>query len=95
MEFDTYDLDPSIYDEMFHPGGSPREHWQPLHETLLGMSVEQIGGIQERVTRSFSNESISFRVYGDAEGEKRIIPVDCLPLIVSGADWRFLEGGLT
>ena len=95
MEFDTYNLDPSIYDEMFLPDGATREHWRPLHETLSGLSGEQIGGIQERVTRSFSNEGISFTVYGDAEGEERIIPVDCLPRILSSEDWRFLERGLT
>ena len=95
MEFDIYDLDPSIYDEMFMVDGAPREHWRKLHENLSEMSAEEIGGIQERVSRSFSNEGISFTVYGDAEGEERIIPVDCLPRILSGADWSFLERGLT
>ena len=95
MEFDTYNLDTSIYDEMFLPDGATREHWWPLHQTLSDLSAEQISGMQERVTRSFSNEGISFTVYGDAEGEERIIPVDCLPRLLSGADWRFLERGLT
>ena len=95
MECDNYDLDPSIYDEMFLPDGTPREHWRQLHEIMCGMSTEQVGGIQERVTRSVSNESISFRVYGDAEGEERVIPIDCLPRILTGSDWRFLESGLT
>ena len=59
------------------------------------MPSRQVAGIQERVTRSFSNESISFRVYGDAEGEERVIPIDCLPRVIPGSDWRFLESGLT
>ena len=95
MEFDVYDLDPSIYDEMFLPDGTPREHWRELHETLRDLSVEEANGIQERVTRSFSNEGISFQVYGDIEGEERIIPVDCVPRVLTGADWRFLDKGLT
>ncbi len=95
MEFDVYDLDPSIYDEMFLPDGTPREHWRELHETLRDLSVEEANGIQERVTRSFSNEGISFQVYGDTEGEERIIPVDCVPRVLTGADWRFLDKGLT
>ena len=95
MEFDVYDLNPSIYDEMFLPDGTPREHWRELHETLRDLSVEEANGIQERVTRSFSNEGISFQVYGDTEGEERIIPVDCVPRVLTGADWRFLERGLT
>ena len=51
--------------------------------------------IQERVNRSFSNEGISFTVYGDEEEEERIIPVDSIPRIVSADDWRTLEAGLT
>ena len=95
MEFDVYDLDPSIYDEMFQPNGAPREHSRELHQALLDLSVEEANGIQERVTRSFSNEGISFQVYGDTEGEERIIPVDCVPRVVTADDWRFLDKGLT
>ena len=95
MNFDGYQLDPAIYDEMFLPDGSPREHCLGLHEVLGLLSSEELGSIQERVTRSFSNESISFTVYGDEEGEERIIPVDCLPRLLSAGEWRHLEAGLT
>ena len=94
MNFDSYNLDPSIYDEMFLPDGAPREHWRPIHETLTRLSTDDLGSIQERVTRSFSNEGISFTVYGDEEGEERIIPIDCVPRLLSGAEWRHLEAGL-
>ena len=95
MDFDAYDLDPAVYDEMFLPGGEPREHCRPLYEVLSGLSGEEAASIQERVTRSFSNEGISFTVYGDDEAEERIIPIDCVPRILSGAEWRQLEAGLT
>ena len=94
VKFDGYNLEPSIYDEMFLQDGTPREHYQPLHESLLSLSAEEIRSIQERVTRSFSNEDISFTVYGDEEGEERIIPVDCIPRVISTDEWRFLEKGL-
>ena len=94
MKFDTYNIDPYIYDEMFQADGMPREHCRPLHEDLARLSREELSSIQERVTRSFSNEGISFTVYGDDEGEERIIPIDCLPRVISGDDWRFLEKGL-
>ncbi len=94
VEFDGYKLDPSVYDEVFGPDGAPRDHCVPLHETLSRLSGEELAGIQERVTRSFSNEGITFTVYGDEEAEERIIPVDCLPRVLSGADWRHLETGL-
>ena len=94
MNFDNYTLEPSVYDEMFLPDGAPRDHCRRLHETLTQLSAEELASIQERVTRSFSNEGISFTVYGDEEGEERIIPVDCLPRVLSGAEWRYLETGL-
>ena len=51
-------------------------------------------GIQERVTRSFSHEGITFTVYGDDEAEERIIPVDCIPRVITAAEWDYLERGL-
>ena len=73
----------------------PREHSQLLYEALCRLSVEEVGSIQERVTRSFSQEGITFTVYGDDEAEERIIPIDCVPRILSGDEWRQLEAGLT
>ncbi len=95
MNFDSYDLNPSIYDEMFLSDGTPREHCQLLFEALSDLSPEELSSIQERVTRSFSNEGITFTVYGDDEATERIIPVDCLPRILSGAEWRQIVQGLT
>ena len=95
MDFDGYQLDPSIYDEMFLPDGQPREHAQRLYDALRRLSGEELASIQGRVNRTFSNESISFTVYGDAEAEERIIPVDAIPRVVSAADWQALETGLT
>ena len=95
MDFDVYDLDPSIYDELFFPDGTPRSHCEPLHETLAQLTSEELVGMQERVTRSFSDEGITFTVYGDEEADERIIPIDCIPRVMSGAEWGFLEAGLT
>ncbi|MDE2926272.1 MAG: circularly permuted type 2 ATP-grasp protein [Acidobacteriota bacterium] len=94
MDFRSYDLDARYYDEMFQGDGTPREHFQSLHETLSRLSVEDVGSIQERVTRSFSNEGITFTVYGDEEAEERIIPIDCVPRILSAEEWRWLVTGL-
>ncbi len=95
MEFDDYRLDVPVYDEMFLPDGVPREHSQELYEALRLLTAEELSSIQERVTRSFSTEGITFTVYGDDEADERIIPVDCVPRVLSGADWRHLETGLT
>ena len=95
MHFDAYDLNAAIYDEMFLPDGTPREHCRELYDTLCRLSDEEIGAIQERVTHSFSTEGITFTVYGDDEADERIIPIDCVPRLLSAAEWQHLESGLT
>ena len=94
MNFDAYDLDPAIHDEMFLPDGTPREHCRALHDALRRLSEDDLHAMQERVTRSFSNEGITFTVYGDDEADERIIPIDCVPRIVSASEWALLESGL-
>ena len=95
MDFDTYDLEPSIYDEMFLPEGTARDHCGTIHEALAELSSEDLVAIQERVTHSFSDEGITFTVYGDEEADERIIPIDCIPRVMSGSEWQHLEAGLT
>ena len=95
MNFDDYQLDADVYDEMFLQDGSPREHSRDLYEMLCQLTPEELANIQERVSRSFSNEGITFTVYGDDEADERIIPIDSLPRIVSNSDWQGIEAGLT
>ena len=94
MDFLDYVLEPGVFDEMFSPGGDPWESSRLLHEALMQLSQEELSGIQERVTNSFSTEGITFTVYGDEEAEERIIPVDCVPRIITASEWAFLERGL-
>ena len=95
MDFNDYAYDPHIYDEMFQSGGLPWERSQGLYDTLRQMPAADLASIQEEVSRSFLQEGISFMVYGDDKAEERIIPVDCIPRIVTGAEWRMLEAGLS
>ena len=94
MDFGEYEIDPAVYDEMFGPDGAPRGHSLSLHEALGRMSSADLGEIQERVSRSFLNEGITFTVYSDDAADERIIPIDCIPRIVSAAEWKRLEAGL-
>ena len=93
--FREYAFDGNIYDEVFLAAGEPRSHCQRLVDTLVDFSDEQLVSIQERVTRSFYNEGITFTVYGDEEAEERIIPIDCIPRPLTRAEWDFLSRGLT
>ena len=95
MSFDNYKLDPAIYDEMFKQDGEPRDHAKALYDALGRLSADQLASIQGRVNRTFSRESISFTVYGDAEAEERIIPVDPIPRMLPSAEWQGVADGLT
>ncbi len=94
MEFNGYDLEPNFYDEMFDADGNPRPHWRELHETLVNLSEVELSTMQERVTRSFYNEGITFIVYGDEAAGERIIPIDCIPRLMANAEWKHIEKGL-
>ena len=94
MDFSSYRLDADFYDEVLQPDGAPRAHCLPLHDALSRLSSTELGEIQERVTRSFLNEGITFTVYGDGDADERIIPIDCIPRILSAAEWTELEAGL-
>ena len=94
MNFDSYDLDASIYDEMLRANGSPHPHSRNLCDTLGQLSPSDLGAIGEWVTRSFTNEGVTFTVYGDDEETERIIPIDCIPRVMSATEWSDLTAGL-
>ena len=79
---------------MFEPTKDPRSHCKHLFGELSTMSVEELDSIQERVTRTFSSQSISFTLYGEDEVTERIIPIDCIPRILPLSEWEVLEAGL-
>ena len=94
LDFNGYELDQSIYDEMFHADGTPRSHCRELHQTLSDLTELDLTTMQERVTRSFYSEGITFTVYGEDEATERIIPIDCIPRILAQAEWQHIESGL-
>ena len=79
---------------MFHRDGSPRQHCVELHATLSDLTELDLSTMQERVTRSFYDEGITFIVYGDEAAGERIIPIDCVPRVLANAEWRHIETGL-
>jgi uncharacterized circularly permuted ATP-grasp superfamily protein len=94
LDFKNYEIETAFYDEMFDAQGEPRQHCRELLETLESLTELELGTMQERVTRSFYNEGITFIVYGDESAGERIIPIDCVPRILANAEWRHIEAGL-
>ena len=94
VNFDAYELDAAVFDEMFDVDGAPRPPARDLYETLGGISSPDLSAVGEWVPRSFTNEGITFTVYGDDEETERIIPIDCIPRVMSAAEWSDLTAGL-
>jgi uncharacterized circularly permuted ATP-grasp superfamily protein len=92
--FANYLLD-AAYDEMFDHAGEPRAHCRALYEDLLAASVPELRDHQSEAEKAFLTQGITFTVYGDTQGTERIFPYDLLPRVITAAEWRVLERGLT
>jgi uncharacterized circularly permuted ATP-grasp superfamily protein len=92
--FEKYQFD-TAYDEMFGAPGVPREYYQALHRTLVGLPPEELRKSQQAADLTFLHEGITFTVYGSKEGTERIFPNDLIPRIIPAAEWAKIEKGLT
>jgi uncharacterized circularly permuted ATP-grasp superfamily protein len=80
---------------MFGAPGIPREFYQALHRTLVGLPPEELRKSQQAADLTFLHEGITFTVYGSKEGTERIFPNDLIPRIIPAAEWAKIERGLT
>jgi uncharacterized circularly permuted ATP-grasp superfamily protein len=92
--FANYLLD-AAYDEMFDRAAEPRPQCQALYKDLLAASVPELRDHQSEAEKTFLTQGITFTVYGDTQGTERIFPYDLLPRLITAAEWRVLERGLT
>jgi uncharacterized circularly permuted ATP-grasp superfamily protein len=83
------------YDEMFEADGATRDHYRALKTRLDEFGPDEMVGRQQAVDRAFLHQGITFTVYGEDSTTERIFPTDCLPRIVTAAEWRKIEAGLT
>ncbi|HEX7711768.1 MAG TPA: circularly permuted type 2 ATP-grasp protein [Sphingomonadaceae bacterium] len=82
------------FNEMYEADGTIRPAYRHYH-TWFG---EQDAALMRRKHReaesAFRRTGITFNVYGEADGEERLIPFDMVPRIVTGAEWRRLSRGI-
>jgi uncharacterized circularly permuted ATP-grasp superfamily protein len=89
----NYDVG-EFHDEMFVDGATPRDCCQPLWERLRELSREEIQRRQNAAERSMVRSGVTFNVYGDTQGNERIIPFDIIPRIIGLKEWQRIEAGL-
>ncbi len=92
--FAGYELVPNFHDEMFGADGKPRDACKRLHAALTAFAPEDLGKLQDGVHRHFLYEGITFTVLDADKASEQIIPIDCVPRILSAAEWEHIERGL-
>ena len=92
--FASYGLDERFHDEMFRAGGNLRGVSRRLGAALSQASPEELAQLQEGVARRFIHEGITFTMIGADEASEQIIPIDCVPRVLTAQEWDHINRGL-
>jgi uncharacterized circularly permuted ATP-grasp superfamily protein len=82
------------FDEMAGRGGGCRDAYKIFKHWLKTAPQALLEGRREEAELLFRKVGITFAVYGDEEGEEKIIPFDIVPRILTGGEWGKLSRGL-
>ncbi len=85
---------PAQFDEMHAPDGSVRDAYTDYEKWLSEQDAGWMRRKGAEAESSFRRTGITFNVYGDDDGEERLIPFDMVPRIISGREWRRLSRGI-
>jgi len=83
-----------VFDEMGAPDRAVREGYAQIGRWLAQSTPEQLRARAREAEILFRRIGITFAVYGDNEGEERIIPFDIVPRVLTAAEWARLSHGL-
>ena len=82
------------FDEMLAPDGAIRAAyagWRAWYDTQDAAGLRRKG---QEAESFFRKTGITFNVYGQGDGEERLIPFDMVPRIVTAHEWRKLSAGI-
>jgi uncharacterized circularly permuted ATP-grasp superfamily protein len=82
------------FDEMRTGEGRIRNPYAKIADWLNGIPQEQLKQRWIEAELFFRRGGITFAVYGDTQGEERIIPYDIVPRVLARAEWERLAKGL-
>jgi uncharacterized circularly permuted ATP-grasp superfamily protein/uncharacterized alpha-E superfamily protein len=94
-KLETYASDPRRYDELLDPSGVVRAHWRPLIDRLVLDGAESVRRGAELARRLIVENGVTYNVYADPQGRDRPWVLDPLPLLLTAAEWREIELGVT
>src|SRR5918999_2168425 len=91
-----YEIPPGFTDELFAPGGEPRDHARELISSLDRMGRVSLLDLGRRRDRAFTQRGITFEITSpDGRARDRPFPLDLVPRIVPAAEWESIETGLS
>src|ERR1700677_2504808 len=95
---DGYRPQAPFLDELFEPDGTPRPTARALVEELRRLGPEGLMEAGRRRDAIFMQQGITFETGGgsDADGasKERPFPLDLVPRVLSGEEWRDIKRGL-
>lgn len=92
--FKHYVLD-DAWDEMRLPDGQARPQYQELLRRMSQVTAQELASRQRVADDTFLAQGVTFTVYGHEDGTEKIFPFDLVPRIITDAEWRTVERGLT
>jgi uncharacterized circularly permuted ATP-grasp superfamily protein len=84
----------ACYDEMLDAGDSVRSAYTGFRGWYDEQDRDWLRRQDGEAERFFRRSGITFNVYGDGDGEERLIPFDMIPRIVTAGEWRKLSRGI-
>ncbi len=82
-------------DEAVDADGRPRAHWEPFVRSLGELGWGEVTRRWEESRQVIRENGMTYNVYGDPRGLDRPWQLDPIPLLISPADVKALEAGLT
>lgn len=81
-------------DELLGPDGEPRPYARALQAALTMLGPEALAAAGRRRDTTFMQQGITFELTGEDGPQDRPFPLDLVPRIIPGAEWRTIKTGL-
>lgn len=91
--FGHYKTD-GFYDEMFDEVGTVRPAYHAFQQRVEALPKDELLKRKHAAERALMQMGITFNVYSDGAGTERIMPIDIVPRVIEGKEWKHLEAGL-
>jgi uncharacterized circularly permuted ATP-grasp superfamily protein/uncharacterized alpha-E superfamily protein len=91
---DDYEPVAGSYDEMRHPDGDLRPHWQYLLDAFQVLGHEGIEERRREARRLIRDNGVTYNLYGDTQGISRPWNLELIPLLIRSDEWAVIERGL-